>query len=171
MAKLMASGQFNSLQSVTKRVTLRPEALRLSFHLQLLAVLHECAHAILEHPKSSRQIRSTDGVIENSRLYDHELEYAAGSFAVASFLNLDEEVRQEWAFEVALACTVLYGFGHLVSGYVEHSDGNHPSFTYRWTNVRSQFVDALGSEMVLKRFEGIIEALTAMQHYSSKEQL
>jgi hypothetical protein len=166
MARCFARSDFNALLTVTKRVRLRSDAFDSSFKVQLLAALHECAHLVLGHLDIAKEIqRSVNGLSADSWMYTQPLEHEADSFAVRHLLNLDTPVTKRWTFEIAVVCTILYGFGHLVSLYSTNGTASHPKFTYRWTNVRSQFVDAMGSEVIVKRLEGIIEALTAMQNF------
>jgi hypothetical protein len=166
MAKLFALKRFDELPSVTKAVRLRSDAIDMSFRLSLLAALHECAHIVLGHLDISREIqRQLNEIGIDSWHYSQALEHQADLFAIQHILHLDEPVPQRWAFELAFACTILFGFGHLVSEYSENSGSSHPEYTFRWTNVRAEFVSSMGSEVVVKRLEGIIEALTTMRQF------
>jgi hypothetical protein len=179
MARIFASKDFGSLPSAENSVRLRLDACEMSLQMPLLAALHECAHVLLGHLSVANEVeRRVNEIDADSWRFAQALELKADAFAVNQLLNLDDAQRlvafgvgdaRRWAFHVAFACTVFFGFGHLVSECSIALGVTHPHFAHRWASIRGQLVDAVGEEIVIKRLEGIIQSLAVMRQFETKE--
>jgi len=159
LAKAYATNDVPKLPEILKDAApLRTDIMTIQSYIPLIVALHEAGHLLLGHlTLMPSQLLNTAQPQPAS--VAHDLEYKADSFAVGRILHLDKQVSMDHSFNVLTACSVWFGFTDLVKYFRGPSTGSHPSSTNRWTNVRSAFVESMGTELYVKRFEHIMQGL------------
>jgi hypothetical protein len=169
-AKIFASNKYDELESVVQSVFdgWRSDALQRGMYLPIIAAIHECGHILLGHlKKSKKQSLSLNQATATTWDYTWDLEFEADEFAIKHLIYVDSKPDQEHLFYMAALTIVLFGFLQLIRNENPIPSATHPEPTLRWSNVRGQFVHAMGSDFILKRFEHIIQSLATVQKFKS----